>query len=66
MPDSPLAYTIREVAQMLGVSPETVRSWADGGQLESYRTPGGQPRFSRAQIERFLEQLKSSARHEKE
>ncbi len=64
--DAPLAYTTREVAQLLGVSTTTVRSWADEGLLESYRTPGGQRRFSREQIDRFLDQLKRSTGQEDE
>jgi excisionase family DNA binding protein len=39
------------------VSLGTVRRWSDSGQLPSYRTPGGQRRFSADQIERFLEGL---------
>jgi excisionase family DNA binding protein len=64
--DAPLAYTIRKVAQMLGVSAATVRHWAEQGLLESYCTPGGQRRFSREQVDRFVEQLKRSARQDEQ
>ena len=46
-----------QAASALGVSLGTIRRWADMGYLESYRTPGGQRRFSVEQIEQFLETL---------
>ena len=42
-----------EVAEMLMVSPATVRLWASKGDLESVSTPGGHRRFMRHEIERF-------------
>ena len=42
---------------MLGVSLGTIRRWSDMGYLESYRTPGGQRRFSQDQIDQFLNSL---------
>ena len=45
------------LAKALGVSLGTVRRWSDMGYLESYRTPGGQRRFSAEQIEHFLAKL---------
>ncbi|GAA2421492.1 hypothetical protein GCM10010191_36240 [Actinomadura vinacea] len=44
-----------EVARMLGVSPSTVQSWAYRGLLDYTRTPGGQLRFYRHQIEAILD-----------
>ena len=35
----------------------TIRRWSDMGYLQSYRTPGGQRRFSRDQIEKFVGSL---------
>jgi molybdopterin-binding protein len=35
-------YRIGEVAQLLGVSADTVRRWADGKRLKTRRTRGGQ------------------------
>ena len=52
-----LALTISDTALMLGVSVATVRRWADAGHLASYRTPGGQRRFSAAEVEAFLTRL---------
>jgi excisionase family DNA binding protein len=53
----PLGLSTSQAAQALGVSLGTVRRWSDMGYLESYRTPGGQRRFSQEQIEHFLESL---------
>ncbi|MGW1887503.1 TOBE domain-containing protein [Streptomyces sp. NPDC001970] len=35
------SYTIGQAAQLLGVSPETVRRWADGGRLRMDRDGSG-------------------------
>jgi excisionase family DNA binding protein len=53
----PLGLSTSQAAQALGVSLGTIRRWSDMGYLESYRTPGGQRRFSSEQIEHFLESL---------
>ena len=36
---------VRQAADLLGVSPATVRRWADSGRLVSRRTQGGERRF---------------------
>jgi len=60
MPQSnrtPLGLSISQAAQELGVSLGTIRRWSDMGYLESYRTPGGQRRFSQTHIEQFVSSL---------
>jgi len=52
-----LGLTTSQAARELGVSLSTVRRWTDMGYLSSYRTPGGQRRFSREQIDAFLASL---------
>jgi excisionase family DNA binding protein len=54
---SPLGLSTSQAAQALGVSLGTIRRWSDMGYLESYRTPGGQRRFSAEQIDQFLVKL---------
>ena len=54
---SPLGLSTSQAAQALGVSLGTVRRWSDMGYLQSYRTPGGQRRFSQEQINQFLGSL---------
>jgi excisionase family DNA binding protein len=57
-----LGYSTSQAAHVLGVSLGTIRRWSDMGYLESYRTPGGQRRFSRAQIEHFIDTLQHAHR----
>jgi excisionase family DNA binding protein len=37
--------SLREASQRVGVSPATLRSWADQGRVPTFRTPGGHRRF---------------------
>jgi excisionase family DNA binding protein len=55
MPKSELLLT-NEVAQLLGVSPETIRLWERLGRLPALRTAGGMRLFDRGAVERFAEQ----------
>lgn len=48
------SYRPGQVAAILGVSVDTVRRWADGGQLETRRTEGGQRLIDGASLARFL------------
>ena len=54
-----LAFTSSQAATYLGVSLATVRRWSNDGHLRGYRTPGGQRRFSREQLDAFLRSLSS-------
>jgi excisionase family DNA binding protein len=58
---SPLGLSTSQAAHALGVSLGTIRRWSDMGYLESYRTPGGQRRFSHEQIQSFLRSLQHDA-----
>ncbi len=49
-----LVFTSSQAARYLGVSLATVRRWTDAGHVACYRTPGGQRRFSRAQLDDFV------------
>jgi len=53
-----LVFTSSEAARYLGISLATVRRWSDAGHLDYYRTPGGQRRFSREQLERFVASMR--------
>lgn len=53
----PLGLTTSQAARALGVSLGTIRRWSDMGHIGAYRTPGGQRRFSEAQIGAFLRSL---------
>ena len=55
-----LVFTSSQAASYLGVSLATVRRWTDAGHIACYRTPGGQRRFSRDQLDSFV----TSMQHE--
>jgi len=38
--------TLGDASKQLGVSPATLRQWADKGKVRSFRTPGGHRRFN--------------------
>jgi excisionase family DNA binding protein len=52
--DRQLVFTSSQAAIYLGVSLATIRRWTDAGHIACYRTPGGQRRFSRIQLESFI------------
>jgi excisionase family DNA binding protein len=45
---------VQQAADLLAVSATTVRRWADSGRLACRRTPSGQRRFSRLDLERSM------------
>ena len=53
-PSRQLVFTSSQAAVYLGVSLATIRRWTDAGHIACYRTPGGQRRFSRAQLDGFI------------
>jgi excisionase family DNA binding protein len=52
-----LVFTSSQAALYLGVSLATIRRWTDAGHIGCYRTPGGQRRFSRAQLDGFISSM---------
>lgn len=55
--ESQLIFTSSQAARYLGVSLATIRRWSNAGYLTGYRTPGGQRRFSREQLDGFIQSL---------
>jgi excisionase family DNA binding protein len=55
-----LVFTSSAAARHLGVSLATIRRWANAGYLDYYRTPGGQRRFSREQLDRFMASMRQA------
>ncbi len=45
--------TPREAAKHLGVHPQSLRRWEAEGKLTTYRTPGGQRRFQKEEVEKL-------------
>jgi excisionase family DNA binding protein len=54
--------TVREVARLFHVHPNTLRRWSNNGRIKAYRiTSRGDRRFKREEIARFLAELNSQA-----
>jgi excisionase family DNA binding protein len=50
--------TLREVARLLHVHPNTLRRWSNDGRIRAYRiTARGDRRFKREEVIRFLAEL---------
>lgn len=49
-------YRLGQVADLLHVSVDTVRRWADSGRLPNHRSEGGQRLVDGADLARFLEE----------
>lgn len=47
--------TLKEASEFLGIHFTTLRTWADNGDIQVFRTPGGHRRFSSTDLRRFLE-----------
>jgi excisionase family DNA binding protein len=61
--DRQMIFTSSQAARYLGVSLATIRRWTDAGHVSCYRTPGGQRRFSRDQLDSFLSSMHHGADH---
>jgi molybdopterin-binding protein len=53
-------YRIGQAAEVLGVSPDTMRRWADAGQVKVVRTAGGRRSVDGADLARFALELGKS------
>jgi excisionase family DNA binding protein len=58
--DRQLVFTSSQAARYVGVSLATIRRWTDAGHIHCYRTPGGQRRFSRDQLDEFVTSMQSA------
>lgn len=52
---------IGEAAAIIGVSTTAVADWADKGLIPHFKTPGGQRRFRREDVEQFLKSQEPAA-----
>lgn len=57
----PGVLTCGEVAHVLGVHPSTVTRWATAGLLPCFRTPAGERRYYRREVQNFLNEPTQSA-----
>ena len=56
-------FRIKEAADLLGVSADTVRRWADGGRIETTTDDSGRQAIDGATLARFAEELAQDAAH---
>jgi molybdopterin-binding protein len=57
-------YRIGQAADLLGVSPDTVRRWADSGRLRASVGPGGRRLFDGVELANFALELAGEQRTE--
>jgi molybdopterin-binding protein len=57
-------YRIGQAAELLGVSVDTVRRWADAGRLGTTRTEGGQRVVDGASLAEFMASLRHLPEHD--
>ena len=54
--------TVREVARLFHIHPNTLRRWSNAGRIKAYQiNQRGDRRFKREEIARFLAELNSQA-----
>ena len=59
--------TVRQVARLLHVHPNTLRRWSNNGRIKAYRiTTRGDRRYKREEIAHFLTELNSQADDQQE
>jgi DNA (cytosine-5)-methyltransferase 1 len=52
---------VKEAAELLGVAPNTVRSWGEAGKIPEYRHPVNNYRlYKKVELERLLKKVKRS------
>jgi excisionase family DNA binding protein len=49
---------VGEAADYLGVSAASLRKWSNDGLVATYRTPGGQRRYSRDDLDTFIDSMR--------
>jgi excisionase family DNA binding protein len=54
-------YTPRQLADVLGVSVQTVQRWADAGHVKAWKTPSGHRKIDGASAEALIRSMRSAA-----
>jgi excisionase family DNA binding protein len=52
---------VGDAAEYLGVSAASLRKWSNDGLVATYRTPGGQRRYSRDDLDTFVDSMREPA-----
>lgn len=62
-PEAPPRWlSLGPASRLVGVGPDTLRRWADDGQVETFVTPGGHRRFDRRAVERLASIRRTGSR----
>ena len=62
-PEAPTRWlSLGPASRLVGVGPDTLRRWADDGQVEAFVTPGGHRRFDRRAVERLASIRRTGSR----
>jgi excisionase family DNA binding protein len=59
---TPRLMSVGEAAAYLGVSPASLRKWSNSGLVPTYRTPGGQRRYSVEDLDSFMRSMREPGR----
>jgi excisionase family DNA binding protein len=52
---------VGQAADYLGVSAASLRKWSNEGRVAVYRTPGGQRRYSREDLDSFMSSMRETS-----
>lgn len=52
---------VGQAADYLGVSAASLRKWSNDGLVPTYRTPGGQRRYAREDLDVFIDSMREPA-----
>jgi excisionase family DNA binding protein len=55
---NPRLMSVGEAAAYLGVSAASLRKWSNAGLVPTYRTPGGQRRYSVDDLDEFIRSMR--------
>jgi DNA repair protein RadD len=58
MPTTTRFLNVGQAAEYLGVSAASLRTWSNRGLVATYRTPGGQRRYDRADLDAFMHSMR--------
>jgi len=59
---TPRLMSVGEAAAYLGVSAASLRKWSNSGLVPTYRTPGGQRRYSVEDLDSFMRSMREPRR----
>ena len=52
---------VGQAAEYLGVSAASLRKWSNDGLVPTYRTPGGQRRYARDDLDGFIDSMRETS-----